>query len=164
MNQEEEKYKHGLKVPKGYFESFDERLADKIYEEALPKNTGFKVPDGYFDTLEDQILSQVQQEKIVKVVPLYKRKSVVYITSIAACLALVFAIFTPKDTDEAALEVADIEAYFNEGNIDYNSTDIAQLLSDDDLESVALENSDLSLESLEEYLLENIDDTTLLIE
>ena len=161
---EEEKYKHGLKVPEGYFEDFDKRLASKIYEEALPKSSGFKVPDGFFDTVEDQILSHVQQEKIVKVVPLYKRKSVVYITSIAACLALVFTIFTPKDTTEGALEVADIEAYFNEGNIDYNSNDIAQLLSEDDLESAALEDSDLSIESLEDYLIENIDDTTLLIE
>ena len=163
MNKEG-KYKHGLKVPEGYFENFDERLATKISEEALPKTSGFKVPDGYFDTLEDQILQQVQKDTIVKVVPLYKRKSVVYITSIAACLALVFAIFTPKGTDDAALEVADIEAYFHEGNIDYNSTDIAQLLSDADLESVTIENSDLSIESLEDYLLENIDDTTLLIE
>jgi len=160
---EEEKYKHGLKVPEGYFENFDERLANKISEEALPKTSGFKVPDGYFDTLEDRILQQVQKDNTVKVVPLYRRKSVVYITSIAACLALVFTIFT-KDTIDPALEVADIEAYFNDGNIDYDSTDIAQLLTDADLESVALEDSDISIESLEDYLLENIDDTTLLIE
>jgi hypothetical protein len=160
----EEKYKHGLKVPEGYFENFDERLATKISEDALPKTAGFKVPDGYFDSLEDKILQQVQKDSTVKVVPLYKRKSLVYVASIAACFALVFAIFTSKGKDQPALEVANIEAYFFEGYIDYDSSDIAQLLSDADLESVSLENSDITLENLEDYLLENIDDTTLLIE
>lgn len=157
-------YKHGLKVPEGYFESFDERLAVKLAEETLPKESGFKVPDGYFGNLEESVLQQVEKQTTVKVVPLYKRKSVIYITSIAACLALVLTLFTSTGTEETILEVADIEAYFDEGNIDYNSTDIAQLLSDADLESVTLENSDISIESLEDYLLENIDDTTLLIE
>ena len=163
MNKEE-KYKHGMKVPEGYFESFEERLAVKIAEEALPKASGFKVPDGYFDTLEVSILQQIEKETTVKVVPLYKRKSVIYITSIAACLALIFTIFTSNETKEAVIEVADIEAYFNEGNLDYDSTDIAQLLNDTDLEGLLLETDNISLESLEDYLLENLDDTTLLIE
>ncbi|MEM7087561.1 MAG: hypothetical protein AAF489_15345 [Bacteroidota bacterium] len=163
MNKEE-KYKHGLKVPEGYFENFEERLANKMHEEALPKTSGFKIPEGYFDVLEDQILQKIKKEETVKVVPLYQRKSVVYITSIAACLALILTIFISQGTGEPALEVADIEAYFDEGNIDYDSTDIAQLLSDADLENVTLENEDISIENLEDYLLENIDDTTLLIE
>ncbi|MBL4662287.1 MAG: hypothetical protein JKY22_01695 [Flavobacteriaceae bacterium] len=160
----EGKYKHGMKVPEGYFENFEERLATKISEETIPKTSGFKVPSGYFDAMEDQILQQIKKETTQKVIPLYKRKSTFYFASIAACLLLMFSIFTSKGDDELTIEVAEIEAYFNNGSIDFESEDIAQLLSDNDLESLPMESPNISLESLEDCLLENLDDTTLLIE
>ena len=159
----EGKYKHGLKAPQDYFDGFEERLFSKISEEALPSKPGFEVPTGYFDSLEEKILSKVSMETVVKVIPLYKRKTFIYAASIAACLVLAFSIYTRNTTQELTLEIADIEAYFNEDRMDYDSYDVAQLLNEDDLEALSLE-SIFSEEILEEYLLENLDDTTLLIE
>lgn len=159
----EGKYKHGLKAPEDYFEGFEERLFSKISEEALPSKSGFEVPDGYFDSLEEKILSRVSMETVVKVIPLYKRKTFIYAASIAACLVLAFSIFTQNTTEELTLEIADIEAYFDADGMDYDSYDVAQLLNEDDLEALSFETI-FSEEILEEYLLENLDDTTLLIE
>ena len=160
----EGKYKHGLKAPDDYFEGFEERLFTKISEAALPGKSGLTVPEGYFDGLEEQIIQKVVQIKPVKVIPLYKRKAFIYVASVAAAAVLVFSIFTKGTEEEFLLEIADIEAYFEEGGMEYNSYDIAQLLSENDLDDLSAESATFTEESLEEYLLENLDDTTLLIE
>jgi len=165
----ENKYKHGLKVPENYFEDFEDRLHIKILEESLPKESGFSVPKGYMESLDGRILEMVKQDAEVKVVPLYKRKALVYIATAAACLALVFSIFTNPGGDEVLLEIADIEAYFEQGGLDYSSYDVAQLLNEDELDELSLDNSIFGEENLEDYILDNLDldnldDTTLLIE
>lgn len=165
----ENKYKHGLKAPENYFEDFEDRLYTKILEDSLPKESGFAMPHGYLDSFDERILQKVNEDATVKVIPLYKRKALVYIATVAACVALVFSIFTKTGGDEITLDIADIEEYFNEGGLDYNSYDVAQLLNDDDLENLPLENSLFSEENLEDYILDNLDldnldDTTLLIE
>lgn len=160
----EEKYNHGFKAPEDYFEGFEERLFSKIKEAELPKQHGFDVPYGYFENLEERILQNVSQEKTVKVIPLFKRKTFIYAASIAACAALVFSIYTGNTGGEKPLQIADIEAYINSDSMDLDSYDIAQILSEDELDNLTLENEIFSQESIEEYLLENLDDTTLLIE
>ena len=49
----------GFKTPDGYFDSFKDRLFDKMEAgvESLPKKEGFTTPEGYFDKLEDKIVS-----------------------------------------------------------------------------------------------------------
>ncbi len=159
----EGKYKHGLKVPEDYFESFEERLFGKIAEEALPKKPGFKVPNDYFDGLETKILSKIKSEKTIPVIPLYRRKAFLYATSIAACLLLAFFIFIGETTQEVTLDIADIEAYLDDDGLDYDAYDVAQFLNEEDLENLSLETI-FSEENLETYLLEHLDNNTLLIE
>jgi hypothetical protein len=160
----EDKYNHGFKAPDDYFQDFEERLFSKLKEAELPKKHGFDVPDGYFEDLEERILQNVTQEKTVKVIPLLKRKTFIYAVSVAALAALVFSIFTKNTDGEILLQIADIEAYINADAMDLDSYDIAQLLSDDELDNLAFENEIFSQENIEDYLIENLDDTTLLIE
>lgn len=160
----EEKYNHGFKAPDDYFESFEERIFNKLKETELPEQHGFDVPDGYFENLEERLLQNIAQEKTVKVIPLFKRKTFLYAASVAACAALVFSIYTGNTDGVESLRIADIEAYINGDAMDLDSYDIAQLLSEDELDDLTIENDFFSQESLEDYLIENLDDTTLLIE
>ena len=160
----EEKYNHGFKAPEDYFQDFEERLFSKLKEAELPKDHGFDVPDGYFENLEERIQQNVTQEKTVKVIPLLKRKTFIYAVSVAACAALVFSIYTKNTSEEILLQIADIEAYIEGDAIDLDSYDIAQLLSEDELDNLGLENEIFSQENLEDYLIENLDDTYLIIE
>jgi hypothetical protein len=160
----EEKYNHGFKAPDDYFESFEERLFNKLKETELPKKHGFDVPDGYFENLEERILQNVAQEKTVKVIRLFKRKTFIYAISVAACAALVFSIYTGNTGKVEPLRIADIEAYIDGDAMDLDSYDIAQLLSEYEIDNLTLENEIFSQESLEDYLLDHLDDTTLLIE
>jgi hypothetical protein len=159
----EGKYKHGLKAPENYFESFEDRLFGKMAEEALPEKPGFRVPEDYFDGLETKILSKLARETTVPVIPLYKRKSFMYAASIAASLVLAFFIFKGEPNQEVILDIADIEAYLEGDGLDFDTYDVAQLLNEEDLENLSLETI-FSEENLEAYLLENLDDNTLLIE
>jgi hypothetical protein len=159
-----DKYNHGFKAPDDYFQDFEERLFSKLKEAELPKKHGFDVPDGYFEDLEERILQNVAQENAVKVIPLFKRKTIIYAASVAASAALVISVYTGSGDQEISLQVADIEAYIEGDAMDLDSYDIAQLLSDDELDNLAFENEIFSQESLEDYLIENLDDTTLLIE
>lgn len=153
-----------MKVPDDYFDNFEERLFIRLAEEELPDSPGFSVPDGYFDSVEEKVMAKLPSEEKGKVIPFYRRRVFTYIAGAAACAVLVFSLLTNGSEDNMSLEIADIEAYLDEGGMDYNSYDVAQLLNDDDLESITLENEFLSEESLEDYLLENLDDTNLLIE
>lgn len=174
MNKEG-KYKHGFTTPKSYFKDFDERLFDGIKNgeiegttptllEDLPAQPGFKTPDGYFDSLEERIIAAATSEDKVKVLPLYRRKAFLYTASIAACLALVFSFFANRFASEETLQVADIEAYFNNDGIDYDTFDIAQLFTESELDNLTLTEALFTEETLEDYLLEHLDDTTLLTE
>jgi len=163
MNKED-KYEHGMKVPEGYFDSIEERLASKLSEDQLPKDTGFTTPDDYFATFEETLLRKVNETPVVKVIPLYKRKAVLYAVSIAACLLVSISLFYPSVEDTTAPNLAELEAYYEAGNISYDTQDIALLLTDTDLEALPVADEEVSLENLENYLLENLDDNTLLIE
>lgn len=168
MEENKEKYEHGFKVPEGYFESFEETLFENIELEKLPKKPGFGVPKGYFDNLEDTILQKVTEvNPETKVVPLFRKKAFWFAASIAACIAFVFTVFNPFGEKLVSLEElsqTEIEAYMGEDLTSLDSYDLAQVLTDEDLESLEIENNYLGDENLEDYLLDNIDDPSILIE
>jgi hypothetical protein len=63
-----------------------------------------------------------------------------------------------------SLKIASIETYIDEGYLDLESYEVLALLDDEDLTNINLENDIFSEESLENYLLENSIEETLLIE
>ena len=158
----------GFKTPKDYFETFDERLFSKMNEEELPLEHGFTVPDGYFKELEDSILQKVNvSESQTKVIPLFKRQTLLIVASIAACAAILISVVKSNNDasfDFEAIELSNIDGYIDDGNLELNSYELMAMLGDEEITSISVENDYFLEENLEEYLLENIDDNTLLIE
>jgi hypothetical protein len=162
---ETNKYKHGFKVPEGYFQDFENNLFVKIKENELPESYGFKVPDRYFDSLEDTIMHRVEASaREPKVFTLLKSKTIYYAAAVAACIILVFSLSNQKTSLNKSFEnvqFSTIESYINDGSIEMDSYDVTALLNDDDISSLNFDSNFYSEENLENYLLENLDITTL---
>lgn len=159
------KQQHGLQVPPSYFDTLEDEIFIKIAEDKLPKETGFKVPETYFKSMENQVISKVASKNEPKVILLFSKKYLSYAVSIAAVLVIaLFVIVTKKPLDIDTLQTSEIEAYVSSGQLDLNTLDIAQLMTEEDIETLQIEAVTFSEENLENYLLESINDTSLLIE
>lgn len=148
----------GFKTPNNYFESFDEELMQRLDEEKSIEgisSPGFTVPKDYFVSVETKIIDTVNSESKTKIVSLFSRKQLYYVSGIAASLLLMLAVFNGSATDELSVEM--VEDYFAESTLD--SYELAELLSDadileDDFTITEINNTE---ENLEDYLLENAD-------
>jgi len=161
------KHIDGFNTPKNYFEDFEDRLFSKISEESLPKESGFTIPEGYFEQLDLAILKNIEPlVKETKVIPLFSKRTLAYAITIAACAVLVFSLVNTNNTvnNLDTIEISSIESYIEDGNLSIDSYDIASLLVDEDLNSISFESELISEENLEDYLLENIDDSSILTE
>jgi len=158
----------GFEIPKDYFEKFEERLFAKLDEDVIPKEAGFSVPGGYFDIVEEDIMKGVVKTKVdqPKVIGLNSRRVIIYVSSIAASVAIIFGLIGKYSTSESFndLQISTIESYIEEGNVTIDSYEIASLLADEDIENGNFLSEPFSDESLETYLLDNIDDSSILIE
>lgn len=163
-------HKHtGFSVPEGYFETLESRLRDRIAREdeiGLPESTSpFKVPDSYFERFSDRLHQRLEeQERPVKVIPLAKRKMVSYVAGIAAVLAVVFGslLYSPAESvDFNDLDLLTVENYLLE-SIKY-SPEENQLLKEGDLSYSPPGDNVLDQEAVMEYLQENVDDPSLLL-
>lgn len=152
----------GFKVPNDYFQNLEDTIMDNIkLNKALESsvNTGFKVPKGYFDSLEDVVLTKIKEEKKPKVLPLFNKQTLIYISGVAAAILIMFNIFWNKteitiDSIDAEL----VENYFIDQGI--NTYEIASLLTDDNNDiniDIEIFDETFNDDSLEDYLLENVD-------
>ena len=158
---------HGLGIPEGYFEVFENNLFIKILEEELPKENGFSVPEGYLNEVENKIISQLNtSKKEVKVVHLFTKKTILYAASIAAVAILIFSIFKPNNpiTTLNDFDITSVESYIENEYIELNSYDLSSLLTDEDIENISFNSELISEEQLEEYLLDNLSNTSILTE
>lgn len=164
MGNKKSKYTSGFKVPSAYFEALDDKLISIVSEEKFPKNSGFNIPEDYFETLEEKILSKTVQEKETKVISILRKKNIWYASSIAAGILLVlFLNWNNSNTNTSNWELAEIETYIY-NNLDIEAQDVAQLLNEEDLESLQWESLSIKEETIENYLMDSLDDTSLLIE
>ena len=97
------KKQSGFKVPDDYFNHLEDAVFNKLISKSkldTIKNSGFKVPKDYFSTVEDNVFNVIkQEEKEVKVVSLWSRKNILYISGVAASIALMISIFNTKKND-----------------------------------------------------------------
>ena len=153
----------GFKVPKDYFESFEDAFLNEIKLKEITTDSGFKVPDNYFDSLEDKITSAVNQEKDIKVIKLVTWRKAAYAAAIAASLVLMFNIYfnqkSPVTID--TIETASIENYIL--NEELETTEIASLFIEDDLSDVQLIHNGFSSESIENYIFDNVEIEDIII-
>ena len=154
----------GFKTPDHYFESFEDKLFDKLSKASKIQGietTGLKVPKDYFDTVEENVFTKLNKKE-APIVRLNTRKKLYYISGIAAALLLMFAIFINNGAEEISAEM--VQTYFEESDLD--SYDLAELLVDAEMleEDFQLTEPEYNEDNLESYLLENVDIESMLQE
>ena len=163
----DKQHKEGFDLPIDYFKEFENRLFDRSNIESLPKDSGFTTPKKYFDELDNRISHRVNQtNNTTKVISIVSRKTILYAASIAAIAILIFSITNNKNEvlifDD--IEFSSIKTYIEEGNIEIENNDLSLLFTEEDLDNITLEENFISEEILKEYLLDHINDSSILIE
>lgn len=159
----------GFKTPDNYFQDLEASLANKIEVLELSesiKNTGFKIPEGYLEIAENTILKKVSYKKETKVVSLFNKRNIRYLSSsIAAAVALFISIFLFNKKDPlptfVTLENETVEDYIL---TEVSTYDMTTLLNKDQLNETIHIDSSLSEENIEDYLLNNVDIEDLITE
>ena len=152
----------GFKVPKNYFESFDDLLLNELKLKEACKNHGFKVPNNYFNSVENNILNTIKETENPKVIKLITWQKLSYIAAVAASLIIMFNVIVDKGTfDINNIETASIENYILNEELDTN--DMATLFNEVDISAMSLTNNNISSETLETYVLDNLEIDELLI-
>jgi hypothetical protein len=152
--------KNPFKTPQNYFDSFDEKLMDKLHNEEfmIPKSDGFSVPDNYFNTLQDKLNDKLKDEG--KVVPLrsYKRY---YAVAAAVAALFIFVIGQQfNSTEEVSfmdLANSEIEAYFDLNDLDMSTYELVEVLPVGQLEINDILDTHMNDDNIEDYLQENIE-------
>lgn len=153
----------GFKTPDSYFDTFDQRLLDKMAVQkdmASMSDPGYKVPDNYFENfdakLQARLKNEADQKDHIKVIPMRRFwRNTGIISGVAAALILMFAIILKSDDPLSInqVETASLEEYLNDENL--NIYDIAALLDEEDLVLDNFVSTPYTEESLENYLLNN---------
>ena len=154
--------KNPFNIPKDYFNSFEDKLKDRIFKEdsPIPKNDGFGIPESYFEQLQAQLTAKVEEKSSAKVIPLYSyKKFLVIAASIAVLLVLAVGINWNNDNNLSFTDLAnsEIEAYFNDTEIDLSSDEIAEVLPIDGYEINDFVKPEMTEENLLDYLNENVE-------
>ena len=158
--------KTGFKTPDNYFDVVEDNIINAIQQEKslnISKETGFKTPDKYFETIDDVIFNKIEVKNTPKVIPLFSKRNLLYVSSIAAAILLLFnlSIFEKKVTWDS-LDTQTVENYIIDEGID--SYELAALLTDDEFSETDFIEQDITDETLENYLLDNFDLEELIIE
>ena len=153
----------GFKIPTGYLEEFEDSILKFASLKEKVSDSGFSIPEGYFDSVESKILSQIPEKESRKVISLINKKSIIYTTSIAASLVLMFNLidFNTK-IDINSIETSTIESYLN--SEDFDSDELAALLIDSDFLDDSFDTMNFSEEAIEDYVYDNLELDDLYIE
>ena len=166
MNLDNKNIEPNFGVPEGYFEGFEAAVQARIAEEelrALVSTAGFIAPDGYFDQLEPSIKQQLP-EKQTKVISLFGKRTLYAVASVAAVVVFVVNLIgngNGNNENTLALDQVDpqlLVAYANSDAIAFTDAELMDFVSEEDLETSLFSEQQLSDESIETYLLENLDD------
>lgn len=156
----------GFKTPSNYFDAVEDNIMKALKQEnniKIRKETGFKAPDNYFDLVEDVIINSIERKNTPKVISVFSRKNLLYASSIAAAILLLFnlSIFDKKITFDS-LDIETVENYILYG--DFSTYEIASLLSESDLIDNNFEQESFGADAIENYILDNLDVEALIIE
>lgn len=133
-NLENNKIKNGFTTPSDYFDTFSDKLFEKISGEVnttlLPETSGFIVPDNYFEKNEAKILSKLNHSK-TKVIQL--KVTLYKVSGIAAVLLLTIVspmLYNSIETNKN--EVAEIN-YLEMQSEDLSIYEVGSMLDNEDL-------------------------------
>lgn len=168
MKSSDKKYRHGFTEPVDYFQNLEQHLLHKDQTSELPNDLGFRLPEGYFSSFESRISAKLLKAEIpIEKISWFKRKEIKYAVAIAACTLFIFSTIRLNSTKHGSIESLDqttIANYLEEGNEKIDYFDLMALYGDEEIGDLNFENQSFSDADLEEYLINTMDDTTLLIE
>lgn len=160
----DKKHIHGFKVPQDYFDNLEERIMQNVAMDQLPKDTGMRVPDGYFEQLENRVMAQTikPEKKKSKVIKLNSWWKVAIAASVIG-----FGIWL-LPMNPGANEISDpmvnaeftIDRYIDDMIFDMPDASLIEMIDDYDIDMSF--NNQINKEEVEEYLMENLDFSTLL--
>ncbi len=159
------KPKTGFKTPKSYFDDFENKLLNNITASQKEKSildsqlsSGFKTPNRYFTSLEDDLLNKINpsQQSKGKVISIFTKRNLLFASGIAAMITIIFSlsINTRKELDFEDINITDVQTYFEEGNFELNSTEIASLFDDDTYYLETFDEELIDNETIYDYLSE----------
>lgn len=158
---------NNFKTPEGYFDSFHDRLMDKIKQQEgemedsiIPKLDGFTIPEGYFEHLPEKVLSKLDFKES-KVIQLKSYKKFYYSAAAIAALFLLIFGLNWKTTAPVTFEdlaSAEIDAYFENTELDLSSYELAEVVKLDELSIDDVLENQLEEDNILEYLDENVED------
>ena len=150
-----------FKTPEGYFESFNDRLMDKIAKEdaIIPSNDGFSVPEGYFEEFSSKVLPRVE----TKVVSLKSYRKYYLAAASVAAIAILTLFFNQESTsnfDFDDLASAELDEYFGDNVLDLTTYELAEVIDFESISILDIAESDETIENemILEYLDENVDE------
>lgn len=153
----------GFTAPRDYFKNFDDTIMSNAKLKDSVSDSGFEVPDGYFENLEGLIMQKVSEKDTTKVISLFTKRNLIYISGVAAAVLLFFNVFYfENEVTFDSLDIETVENYILDEGI--NSYEIASLLTEDDLLNSDFVENDYSDETIETYILYNLDIEDLIIE
>ena len=165
--------KSGFKVPDNYFEDFEAKMMASLNEDNrilndLKKNSGFKVPENYFENLEGKIFKKIEVPKEQgKIVSIFSRRKLYAVAAVAAVFIGIITTLLFKPVPQQnfnTLEVSAIEEYLDSGNMEFEYNDISSFIYEEGFVLDNPNNLDVSDDAVFEYLNENIEDPSIIIE
>ncbi len=163
-----------FRIPEDYFEGLDERILSRIKESEA--NGQDEVPEGYFESLPDKILNRVREEqaspagetgessgRIVRI----NRIKTLAAAAVIAGLVLTYGILARQSNESKVIaglhsvSTAELETYLTD---QLDNLDEEELNTVIDLnESMMMDNEKelLNEDELEDFLLEDMDITTI---
>ncbi|QDO94122.1 hypothetical protein FNB79_09060 [Formosa sediminum] len=139
----------GFKIPKDYFNTLEDSILSQAKLQDKVSNPGFKAPDDYFETLEARILTKLDAKPKVRTLNI---KPWAYAASIAACLVLMFTLtFSNNQTHSiSSINNDSLESFIL--NEEFNTSEMATLITDTDVFENDILNSTLSDASIDYYI------------
>lgn len=155
----------GLNTPSDYFEGLEDVILSKAKLNEKVSDSGFKVPENYFETIENTIIKTTIAKQEPKVISLFNRKTLLYVSSIAAAVVLFFSLPIISGSDGDIISFADVDTEFIDSYVldETQTTDIAALFTETELENTSFIDYNLSDETLDSYL-EDLDENELILQ
>ena len=147
----------GFQVPKDYLDNFEASIISHVNLKEKVSDAGFTAPKDYFENIEDTILTKVIKEESIKVIPLFNKRNLIYISGIAAAIFVLFNLPTlNKEVTYASLSTETVEDFVL--NEDYSANDLAILFNDIELlEGDGFNSISFTEEAMQDYLNNNLE-------
>ena len=149
----------GFRLPEDYFKTFESRAGHAArFKDAMPQNPGFGIPENYFEHFEERL----HQNRIGKHSPALRGKGYskrYYYAAAAIGVFLISTLIGKQDPGYgfSQVETADVQWLLDTGVLDISESYLMENSRATDLADISITDDLLDPNSLEEYILDELD-------